>query len=96
MSFTRSWRSALTGTAAALLALAGVAGVAGYAITAWLPEAALQLVIGTMLLIFGLQWLRKAICQSAGRKSRHDEDQIFRDQVRAAREAGTRGPRPGC
>lgn len=92
MGFTRNWRSALIGTAAALLALAGFTWVAGYAITTWLPEAALQLVIGTMLLIFGLQWLRKAIYRSAGRKPLHNEDKIFRDQVRAAREAGARGP----
>src|SRR4051812_20230298 len=89
MGFTRGWRSALAGTAAALGALAVVTATAGYALTVWLPEAALQLVIGTLLLIFGLQWLRKAILRSSGRKAVHDENAIYRDEVEAAQAAGT-------
>jgi Ca2+/H+ antiporter, TMEM165/GDT1 family len=88
MGFTRSWRSALAGTAAAVVALAIVTTFAGYAITTWLPDSALQLVIGGLLLIFGLQWLRKAILRSSGRKSMHDEDEIYREEVEAARAAG--------
>lgn len=88
IGFTRSWRSAMAGSAAALVALAIVTSIFGYALTTWLPESALQLVIGGLLLIFGLQWLRKAILRSSGRKSMHDEDQIFRDEVAAAQAAG--------
>lgn len=88
MGFTRSWRSTLAGTGAALAALAVVTAIAGYALTSWLPESALQLAIGSLLLIFGLQWLRKAILRSSGRKSVHDEDKIYRDEVAAARAAG--------
>lgn len=88
MGFTRSWRSALTGTGAAIVVLAAVTSVAGYALTTWLPESALQLAIGGLLLIFGLQWLRKAILRASGRKSMHDEDQIYLDEVAAAQQAG--------
>jgi uncharacterized membrane protein len=89
MGFTRGWRSALIGVAAALGVLGVVTAAAGYALTKWLPEAALQFAIGGLLLIFGLQWLRKAILRASGRKSLHDEDTIYANEVAAAREAGT-------
>jgi Ca2+/H+ antiporter, TMEM165/GDT1 family len=88
MGTTRGWRSTWVGVGAALAALAVVTAVAGYALQSWLPEALLQLVVGTLLLIFGLQWLRKAILRAAGLKALHDEDQAFREEVEAARAAG--------
>jgi Ca2+/H+ antiporter, TMEM165/GDT1 family len=88
MGTTRGWRSTWVGVGAALAALAVVTAVAGYALQSWLPEALLQLIVGTLLLIFGLQWLRKAILRSAGLKALHDEDQTFREEVEAARAAG--------
>lgn len=88
MGMTRNWRSALAGTAVALVALVAFTIVAGYALVNWLPESALQLAIGTLLLIFGLQWLRKAILRSSGLKALHDEELEFRQQAEAARRAG--------
>ncbi|HUR05280.1 MAG TPA: hypothetical protein VM347_22230 [Nonomuraea sp.] len=88
MGMTRSWRSTFAGVGAALVALTAFTAVAGYALATWLPEAALQLAIGGVLLIFGLQWLRKAILRSSGRKVMHDEGQIFADEVAAAESAG--------
>jgi uncharacterized membrane protein len=88
MGTTRGWRSTMTGVGAALVVLAAATAVGGYALRQWLPEALLQLVVGTLLLIFGLQWLRKAILRSAGLKALHDEDATFRAEVEAARAAG--------
>jgi Ca2+/H+ antiporter, TMEM165/GDT1 family len=85
MGFTRGWKSAIAGTVAALGSLVIATLLAGYALATWLPEAALQLVIGGLLLAFGLQWLRKAVLRSSGRKAMHDEDEIFREEVEAAR-----------
>src|SRR3954451_9590212 len=88
MGLTRGWRSALPGTGTALVCLVGVAAVSGYALINWFPESALQLVVGTLLLIFGLQWLRKAIFRSSGLKAMHDEDATFREETEAAQRAG--------
>ena len=88
---TRSWRSAMIGVGAALVALAAVTAALGPALTA-LPINVLRGVIGGLLLVFGLQWLRKAILRASGLKALHDEDATFAGEARAAREAGGVGP----
>jgi uncharacterized membrane protein len=86
----RGWRSPLTGVAVALAVLAAIVAVFGPAIGR-IPLGALRLVVGTLLLIFGLQWLRKAILRASGHKARHDEAAVYREQVSAARTAAPDG-----
>ena len=85
----RDWRSATTGLVAALAALAVITAVLGPAVTA-LPLQALRLFVGALLLIFGLQWLRKAILRASGHKALHDEQEIYRTQVSMANAAPVR------
>ena len=83
---TRGWRSALVGVGAATAALAVMVAALGPALTL-VPISALRLVVGALLLAFGLQWLRKAILRASGYKPIHDEAAIFAREIAGARTA---------
>ena len=84
----RDWRSAIIGLASAVAVLAVAVVALGPAIGA-LPIQSLRLFVGGFLLVFGLQWLRKAVLRAGGYKALHNEDEIFRTQLAAARAAAT-------
>jgi uncharacterized membrane protein len=87
LGVTRGWRSALWGAVSALVLL-GLAVVAiGPSLTQHVSRHWLQLIVGVLLLTFGLQWLRKAILRSSGVLSLHDEDATFAAEAEAARSA---------
>jgi uncharacterized membrane protein len=84
----RGWRSTLFGVGAATVVLAGLIATIGPALGS-IPIDALRLVVGALLLVFGLQWLRKAILRSSGYKALHDEEEAFREGREQAAAAGT-------
>jgi len=82
----RDWKSALLGTSAGLGLLAVIIVSIGPSISG-LPINSLRLFVGTLLLVFGLQWVRKAILRSSGYKALHDEEEIFQEEIALARKA---------
>src|SRR5438094_6315581 len=87
---TRGWRAPLLGSAAATATLAVIIGTLGVAIVTVVPEHLLKGVVGTLLLLFGLRWLRKAILRFAGIVAIHDEALIYLRELAELRAQGLR------
>lgn len=81
VGLTRGWRAPLLGAVAALVALALLVVFFGQLIVSRVPESSLKLLVGTLLLLFGLRWLHKAVLRSAGIVEMHDEERAYRQTV---------------
>jgi uncharacterized membrane protein len=84
----RGWRAPLIGVAAATIVLAVLVAALGPALSV-IPIKALRLVVGALLLAFGLQWLRKAILRSSGYVAMHDEEEAYKREQEQAATAGS-------
>ncbi len=92
VGLTNGWRTSLLGLAAASVALAVVVIALGPALVQVVPLGGLQTLIGVLLLIFGMQWVRKAILRATGRKAMHDEAAIFAREVAELKRGPGVGP----
>jgi len=86
VGLTREWKSTFWGMGVALAVLAVVTAAIGPALT-YVPLSSLRLVVGALLAIFGLQWLRKAVLRATGYKALHDEASAYLREVAAAEAA---------
>jgi len=78
---TRGWKWSLWGAVTAVVVLAAVVAAVGPALVHYVPIDVLRVVIGVLLLVVGVQWLRKAVLRASGRKAKHDEDAIYAETV---------------
>jgi uncharacterized membrane protein len=88
---SRGWRSALEGAATAVVVLALLVGFIGVPLIHYVPIDALRVVVGALLLVLGLAWLRKAILRASGHKAPHDEDRIYAETVAELSGGGSGG-----
>jgi uncharacterized membrane protein len=89
VGLTRGWRATLAGAGAAVLALGVLVATIGSGIS-HLSLTPLRLVVGGLLLLFGMQWTKKAILRSSGYKAIHNEDAIY-DSTRSSASAAPLG-----
>lgn len=85
---TINWRSSLVGAVLAAGALAVIVAALGPALVIFIPINVLRLVVGVLLVLFGLKWLKKAILRYAGLKALHDEEAIYEEQIAEMRARG--------
>ncbi len=85
---TINWRSSFLGAALAALTLAVLVAIFGVTLVKFIPLSALRLIVGIILVMFGMKWMKKALLRYSGRKALHDEEAIYEEEQRALKARG--------
>lgn len=85
---TVNWRSSLAGAGLAVIALGIIVALLGTALIHLVPIDALRLVVGILLVLFGLKWLKKSVMRYAGVKALHDEEAVYEERLAELRASG--------
>ncbi len=88
VGLTINWRSSLLGALLAALVLAVIVAAFGVTLVKFVPISLLRLIVGVILVMFGLKWLKKALLRYSGRKALHDEEAIYEEEMRALKARG--------
>ena len=89
---TINWRSAIIGALAAAACLAVIIAIFGVAIVQYVPIDILRIVVGVILVLFGLKWLKKALLRYSGLKAIHDEEAIYEENMARLKASGAVNP----
>jgi uncharacterized membrane protein len=85
----KGWRSALSGAALATVVLVIITAIFGIPFVHFIQLRLVQFVIGLLMLLFGMRWLRKAILRYAGMKALHDEEEAYRKELERQRKSNS-------
>ncbi len=89
---TINWKSSLLGASAAMVILAALVAIFGTTMVIYIPIGVLRLVVGIILIFFGMQWLKKALLRYGGLKALHDEAAIYEERIRELKTRGDIDP----
>jgi uncharacterized membrane protein len=84
----RGWKSSLLGAVSAIVVLAVLLGVIGAPLASIVQLFWVQFLVGLLMLLFGIRWLRKAILRYSGLKALHNESESYEEELARARQAG--------
>jgi uncharacterized membrane protein len=88
---TKGWKSSLSGMAAAIALLTALVVLFGVPLMNYVHVGAFQLVIGILMMMFGMRWLRKAILRYSGLKALHLENEAYEEELSRQRKESSQG-----
>jgi uncharacterized membrane protein len=82
VGIVRGWKSSLLGMALGIIVLTALVAIFGVPLMSLVHVGTFQLIIGLLMLLFGMRWLRKAILRYSGLKALHYEDKAYKEELK--------------